>query len=283
MSKKMSKKKQKPTMEQALSSRPKPPQNHQSPQTQEELDKIVADSMEEKALMDYLKSDEEKERDNPPRIIPFPVPVPREDRLPTVVLQKVISDIKEKLMPKEIPVLTTNPQPESIQTSSEESPESPKTEETTPPLSKDELGQLDQVTQEEDHDADCECNVCYYRNFRKVWRDKSAEGDPELQALLEYVREDGFVVSTVAMNILLICGQPIVSPTTTTWMVPKGTDVPKLVYTLLLTPGYLESIWPSLKVMLGLSSGNAAWASGVATTIAFFDTVKMLPYLEELK
>lgn len=112
---------------------------------------------------------------------------------------------------------------------------------------------------------------------------KSPVEDIELVALRKYIQEDGFVLATVAFHIVTLCAQPMVTPSTTTWDFRDRASVPDMVLALLNQPGYLESIWPSLKIIMSDNKGNAAWCAGISTTIAFFDTIRVLPALEELK
>ena len=107
--------------------------------------------------------------------------------------------------------------------------------------------------------------------------------DIELTALKKYIQEDGFVLATVAFHIVSLCAQPMTTPSTTTWAFQDRAMIPDMVLALLNQPGYLDSIWPSLKIVMGSNKGNAAWTAGIATTIAFFHTINMLPALKELK
>jgi len=107
--------------------------------------------------------------------------------------------------------------------------------------------------------------------------------DVEFMALKKYIREDGFVLSTVAFHIVTLCSHPMVTPSTTTWKFRDRAKIPDMVLALLNQEGYLEGIWPSLKIVMGSNIGNSAWTAGISTTIAFFDTIRMLPVLEELK
>jgi len=107
--------------------------------------------------------------------------------------------------------------------------------------------------------------------------------DVELTALKKYILEDGFVLSTVAFHIVSLCAEPLTTPSTTTWAFAERAEIPAMVLALLNQPGYLEGIWPSLRIVMGSNKGNAAWTAGIATTIAFFDTIRVLPALEELK
>ena len=107
--------------------------------------------------------------------------------------------------------------------------------------------------------------------------------DIELTNLRKYILEDGFVLATVAFHIVSLCAQPMTTPSTTTWDFKDRAMIPDMVLALLNQPGYLEGIWPSLKIVMGSNKGNAAWTAGIATTIAFFDVVRTLPAIEELK
>lgn len=112
--------------------------------------------------------------------------------------------------------------------------------------------------------------------------ERSAE-EKEFIALKDYIFDNGFVVSTVAFHIVTLCAQPMVTPITTNWDYTDRAMIPDMVFALLKQPGYLEGIWPSLRIIMGSNKGNAAWCSAIAITIAFFDTIRILPTLEELK
>lgn len=118
--------------------------------------------------------------------------------------------------------------------------------------------------------------------FVKMVANLPAE-DVELMALKKYIREDGFVLATVAFHIVTLCAQPMVTPSTTGWDFKDRASVPDMVLALLNQPGYLEGIWPSLKIVMGSNKGNSAWCAGISTTIAFFDTIRVLPAIKELK
>jgi hypothetical protein len=103
----------------------------------------------------------------------------------------------------------------------------------------------------------------------------------ELTALKEYILDNGFNAAGVAMHIVMLCSQPMVTPSTTTWDFKDRANVPELVLNVLKAPGYIEGIWPSLSVVMGSNKGNAAWSAGIATTIAFFDVIRLLPVMKE--
>ena len=107
--------------------------------------------------------------------------------------------------------------------------------------------------------------------------------DVELIALRKYILEDGFVLATVAFHIVSLCAQPMTTPSTTMWAFKDRAFIPDMVLALLNQPGYLEGIWPSLKIVMSSNAGNPAWCAGIATTIAFFDCIRTLPALKELQ
>ena len=107
--------------------------------------------------------------------------------------------------------------------------------------------------------------------------------DVELTNLKKYILEDGFNEAAVAFHIVTLCAQPLVTTSTTTWAFKNRANIPEMVLALLKKGGYLEGIWPSLKIVMSDNAGNPAWASGVAMTIAFFDTIRILPVLTELE
>ncbi len=106
--------------------------------------------------------------------------------------------------------------------------------------------------------------------------------DSHLTALRDYIFENGFVVSAVAFHIVTLCSQPLVTTSTTTWDFWDRANIPGMVFTLLRQPGYIEGIWPSLKIVMGSNTGNSAWSAGIAMTIAFFDVIRTLPILKEM-
>jgi hypothetical protein len=111
---------------------------------------------------------------------------------------------------------------------------------------------------------------------------KTPAEDIELAALRKYIFEDGFVLANVTFHIVTLCSEPLVTPTFTTWDFRDRDKIPDMVFALLNQPGYLEGIWPSLKIVMGSNAGNPAWCAGISTTIAFFDVIRTLPALKEL-
>ena len=119
-------------------------------------------------------------------------------------------------------------------------------------------------------------------SYKKTIPNLPAE-DIELTALRKYILEDGFVLATAAFHIVTLCSQPMVTPSTTTWAFRDRAQIPDMVLALLKQPGYIEDVWPSLKIIMSSNVGNSAWASGVLMTIAFSDVIRPLPALKELK
>jgi hypothetical protein len=104
--------------------------------------------------------------------------------------------------------------------------------------------------------------------------------DPNLTKLRSYIFDNGFTESAVAMHIVQLCSQPLVTPATPTWAFHNNADIPSLVFATLKQPGYIEGIWPSLQVVMGSNIANEAWSASIATTIAFFDVIRVLPVLQ---
>lgn len=110
--------------------------------------------------------------------------------------------------------------------------------------------------------------------------------DSELVGFQAYIDGDQFTPSFVSYQLIVICGNPQVIPIMSQWCLPNSLDVSKLVYDVIQSPGYVESIWPVLKILMGLSVNNSSWAAKVAVTLALFDSIKLFPLAkltEEMK
>ena len=107
--------------------------------------------------------------------------------------------------------------------------------------------------------------------------------EKDLTALKAYILDNGFVVATVAMHIRMLCTSAMTTPSTTDWDFADRANVPDLVFALLHQPGYLEGIWPSLRIVMSDNKANPAWTAGISMTIAFFDIIRTLPMLKELE
>lgn len=112
---------------------------------------------------------------------------------------------------------------------------------------------------------------------------KTSAEDVELTALKEYILDNGFTEAGVAMHIVMLCSQPLVTPQTTSWDFADRASIPDMVLTILKTPGYLEGIWPSLKMVMATNKGNTAWTAEIAITLAYFDCIRTIPALVEIK
>lgn len=130
-----------------------------------------------------------------------------------------------------------------------------------------------------------------HEEHKKVFEETAAKADvsfcppaedKHLTALRNHIMDTGFVASGVAFHIVALCSQPMTTPTTTSWDFKDRASIPEMVHALLKQPGYIEGIWPSLKVVMADNRGNAVWTAGIATTIAFFDVIRTLPALKEM-
>lgn len=102
--------------------------------------------------------------------------------------------------------------------------------------------------------------------------------DSNLRKLREYIHGPEISVNWVQLQLTHLSRIPSAIPSMTLWAISPQVNIPKAVYAMLLMPGYLENIWPGLKLVMGTSQDNVEWATGVATTMAMFDVIKMLPY-----
>uniref|UniRef100_A0A6M3JZB6 Uncharacterized protein n=1 Tax=viral metagenome TaxID=1070528 RepID=A0A6M3JZB6_9ZZZZ len=175
--------------------------------------------------------------------------------------------LQEQELEKEIPIPVSKPDPQLVaETSSPELPPQSEKEEITFMQ-----GELDKEMQKK-----------MFREAEDSVINQPAE-DVELTALKKYIREDGFVPATVAFHIKILCAEPMTTPSTTTWDFADRAKIPEMVFALLNQPGYIEGIWPSLRIVMGSNKGNSAWSAGIAITIAFFDVIHLLPVIKEFK
>lgn len=110
-----------------------------------------------------------------------------------------------------------------------------------------------------------------------------AQEDPHMVQLRNYVTQSqNFPESFVGFHLQNICANPATIPLPSTWEIPQGFDLHKAIYTLVRTPGYVEALWPTLKVIMGSNSGNPKWCAGVLITLALFDVIKTIPFVDTL-
>lgn len=105
----------------------------------------------------------------------------------------------------------------------------------------------------------------------------SAEEDPDLTALKEYVANSAFNEHWVSLHLTGLCASSLVLPSITLWDIPKGMNMVKLVYDIMTVDYFLDGIWLYLKRIMGGSSGNTRWVAGIAVSIAVFEAIKMIP------
>jgi hypothetical protein len=104
--------------------------------------------------------------------------------------------------------------------------------------------------------------------------------DNNLRRLLDFVGGDQFNVNYVQLHINHIVRLPSVVPVPALWDIPGNLNVAKLVYDTVVSLGYIENVWPSLRLVMGTSVGNTEWCCNVLCTLGLFDVIRVLPYLE---
>lgn len=107
---------------------------------------------------------------------------------------------------------------------------------------------------------------------------KPAEEDPALTRIKRYFGDGHYVHGTAAGQVTAICANPSVMAPTTQWGQNLLNDLPKMLTGILMQAGYLDNIWPQLKLVMGTSVGNVQWAVQIASSIAFFDLLKVLSH-----
>ena len=105
-----------------------------------------------------------------------------------------------------------------------------------------------------------------------------AEEDQALTRIKRYFGDGHYVYGTAAAQIRAICDNPTVVPQMSQWSRSFHDKLPAMVTGVLMQPGYLDDIWPQVKLVMGTSVGNVTWAAQVATSIAFFDLLKFLAH-----
>ena len=98
------------------------------------------------------------------------------------------------------------------------------------------------------------------RRSYQLCHEQSAE-DVNLIDIRDYILSNGFNVAMVSMHLSILCAQPSVIPSTTAWAMPHWERVPEMVYKTLTTPGFIENIYPALKIVMGSNIGNKAGSS----------------------
>jgi hypothetical protein len=106
--------------------------------------------------------------------------------------------------------------------------------------------------------------------------------DPEFTMLAEYV------LQTVTETYILaqmgaILSNPGAIPPLHMWKPEIDIDIPKVIHSIINQPGYLQQVYPRLRILMGTSFSNLAWTANVLITIAFFDMVRILPQSRYLK
>jgi hypothetical protein len=105
--------------------------------------------------------------------------------------------------------------------------------------------------------------------------------DPQFTKLAEHVLvnvDENYILAHMGS----ILSNPTVVPPLNIWTPDVPINVPKLVRSLINQPGYLQQIYPILKVLMGTSFSNIEWTSNVLVTLAFYDMVKVLPFAQHL-
>ena len=275
----MTKKKSEPNpIEEAIGERAKDPKAHEkfTKEYQAELIPQNPSEIQDVPSPQEMLSLEELNRQTEERL---------QDQYPEEEPQVGTSPQESITVPQEattIPVLKPDPQP-ATKTSSPASPPPQKSEKPIDFFEKGIVKVAEEIDEYQDAVKGSDIAKSMEESINEVGIKTQPAEDVELTALRKYILEDGFVLATVSFHIVSLCAEPLTTPSTTTWDFADRAMIPEMVFALLNQPGYIEGIWPSLKIVMGSNAGNAAWTAGIATTIAFFDIIRSLPTIEELK
>jgi len=94
------------------------------------------------------------------------------------------------------------------------------------------------------------------------------------------VRGPEFDANWILLHLSHLSRIPSAIPNMTLWEIPASFDVPKFVYQTILSSGYIENIWPALKLVMGSSIDNFEWTAGVLTTLTLVNVLQELPYVD---
>src|SRR4030042_363283 len=75
--------------------------------------------------------------------------------------------------------------------------------------------------------------------------------DLPLRRLLDYVSGGEFSKGWVLLHLAAMSTSPKMMPSVTLWDIPGDFDISKAVYEVIKTPGFVENIYPSLRVIMG--------------------------------
>jgi hypothetical protein len=112
---------------------------------------------------------------------------------------------------------------------------------------------------------------------------KECEKEPiTLRRIREYILSEQFNVRSVYIHLAQVSSNDCVVPRISLWQKPREMEkVAEIVHRIVTTPGFLENAYPSLCIVMGNSIDNEVWSARILTTIALFEAIKVLPFVEE--
>lgn len=95
-----------------------------------------------------------------------------------------------------------------------------------------------------------------------------------VDSLRRFVDSNQFSVNWAQQQLLVIV--PEYLPNFPQWKIPGGVQAEKLIYDIATGPGYVESKWGALSVILGDSRDNVEFAAGVLCFLAMADAINVV-------
>lgn len=109
------------------------------------------------------------------------------------------------------------------------------------------------------------------------------EQEIELLRLKNYIdTEWGLPAVTLTLRSLYR-GNTIYIPLPERWHIAQSlkNEIESLVYNQVQTESFIDSIWPSIKMLLGPDVSNLVWAAEIATVLAYVNLIRIIPIVQE--
>ena len=120
------------------------------------------------------------------------------------------------------------------------------------------------------------------RTLEELYGQSPAEKpeDIRLRRFKEYIETEwGPAAVTMQLRALFGNGYPPIPPPQRWTLGPYYTNLEQLIWEQVQTESFIEEIWPSVQMLLGDDVCNSMWAAQVATTLALFNLIRILPLM----
>lgn len=101
--------------------------------------------------------------------------------------------------------------------------------------------------------------------------------DSYLARLKEFVDTEWGLPGVTMLFRGLFSGGYAPIPIPTQWAIPSRVDIVELVWQQVQNHKFLDEMWPSIKMLMNDNLMNTQWTAQVATILAFYRVIKILP------